>query len=98
MYNRTPTFSPTVREAILLRDNFVCVYCGEPAWQVDHVIPRSAGGPTRKFNGVACCKRCNSQKAARIEVPFLEMAIIHLSQCGEDTTWLDTFRGNAQDE
>jgi hypothetical protein len=32
------------------------------AFQIDHVIPKSAGGRTTLENCVACCKSCNSKK------------------------------------
>jgi len=42
-----------------------CYYCG---WsnpydlEVDHVVPRSRGGPTVGWNLVWACKWCNRQK------------------------------------
>ena len=32
------------RRAIFARDNYACQYCGAPAENIDHVIPRSRGG------------------------------------------------------
>lgn len=55
-----------------------CFYCGVPvfgrpmprpynrAWiirSVDHVIPRSAGGPNRPANKLTACHRCNQRKS-----------------------------------
>ncbi|WP_374210303.1 HNH endonuclease [Frankia sp. AgW1.1] len=36
---------PLTRKGVLARDHHRCVYCGAPATSLDHVIPRSRGGP-----------------------------------------------------
>jgi 5-methylcytosine-specific restriction endonuclease McrA len=49
---------------ILIRDNYVCQYCGAPATSADHVLPRKTH-PHLAFdldNGKACCKTCQNQK------------------------------------
>lgn len=57
---------PATRAAIMLRDAYICQYCGEmPGRQnltVDHVIPRSRGGKHGWDNLVTACKRCNQKK------------------------------------
>jgi 5-methylcytosine-specific restriction endonuclease McrA len=53
------------RRGILRRDGFRCAYCGAPATTVDHVLPRSRGGPDTWENLVACCVRCNNAKGDR---------------------------------
>ncbi|MBK5229190.1 MAG: HNH endonuclease [Actinobacteria bacterium] len=50
------------RRAVFVRDNFECQYCGRPAENVDHVIPRSRGGQHTWENVVASCRPCNSRK------------------------------------
>jgi predicted DNA-binding transcriptional regulator AlpA len=47
---------------VLERDKWSCVYCGEPANQVDHVIPSHQGGSDLPSNLVAACARCNHLK------------------------------------
>lgn len=42
-----------------------CVYCGEPATTLDHVIPVAAGGTNDDNNLVPACGNCNSSKADR---------------------------------
>jgi 5-methylcytosine-specific restriction endonuclease McrA len=54
-----------IRVPILIRDEYMCAYCGRKADTVDHVIPKSKGGTEEKTNLVACCKRCNSVKNNR---------------------------------
>ena len=60
---------PFCRENILVRDEFVCQYCGKefPAEDLtlDHVFPKSRYGPDIWENIVACCKECNQKKADR---------------------------------
>ena len=50
------------RRAVFARDGWVCQYCGSAAENVDHVIPRSRGGPHAWDNVVAACRRCNSRR------------------------------------
>ena len=53
------------RKGVFLRDGQECQYCGSPAENVDHVVPRSRGGPHEWENVVASCRRCNSRKKDR---------------------------------
>ncbi len=54
---------PLSRRAIFARDGGRCVYCGNAATSIDHVIPRSRGGGHNWENVVAACHRCNHAKA-----------------------------------
>ncbi|HVE64249.1 MAG TPA: HNH endonuclease [Mycobacteriales bacterium] len=56
---------PLTRRGVLVRDGGRCVYCNAIATSLDHVMPRSRGGEHSWDNVVACCARCNRQKAAR---------------------------------
>jgi len=51
------------------RDEYRCQYCGDTigvkGTTVDHVMPRSRGGPLTWENTVAACRRCNGRKADR---------------------------------
>ena len=55
------------RHHVYKRDAFTCQYCDTqlPASQLtlDHVTPRSTGGPTSWTNIVTCCVACNQLKA-----------------------------------
>jgi 5-methylcytosine-specific restriction endonuclease McrA len=57
------------RRNLFARDDHTCQYCGktEPTnkLSLDHVIPRSHGGPTTWENIVCCCLKCNSRKGGR---------------------------------
>jgi 5-methylcytosine-specific restriction endonuclease McrA len=53
------------RRAILARDGFRCQYCGSTRHlTIDHVVPRSRGGPTSWDNVVTSCAPCNVRKGA----------------------------------
>lgn len=60
------------RWAVFARDNYQCQYCGRDlladvevfsAAVLDHVTPRSAGGPDGPDNRVASCGTCDRIKA-----------------------------------
>lgn len=53
------------RHGVLVRDNHSCVYCGEKATTIDHVIPRALGGQSTYENCVAACHPCNAKKASK---------------------------------
>ncbi|MBE9222543.1 HNH endonuclease [Cyanobacterium stanieri LEGE 03274] len=58
---------PLTRKNILERDRHSCQYCnyrGEKL-TLDHVIPRSRGGPDSWENLVTACVRCNIRKGNR---------------------------------
>jgi len=67
-YVRIPHRSrvPLTRAALMRRDNYLCAYCGTKADTIDHVVPRSRGGPHAWENCVASCTRCNHRKADRL--------------------------------
>lgn len=54
------------RRAVFARDDWRCQYCGQPAENLDHVVPRSRGGAHTWDNVVAACRRCNSRKENRL--------------------------------
>ncbi len=57
---------PVNRREVFRRDNHICQYCGSAKkLTIDHVIPRSKGGPHSWDNVVAACELCNSRKGDR---------------------------------
>ena len=54
--------APLHRRAVFARDGHECQYCGRAAECIDHVHPRSKGGPHSWENVVACCRSCNVAK------------------------------------
>ncbi|SUA43677.1 HNH endonuclease [Nocardia africana] len=50
---------------VLRRDRHRCGYCAGWARTVDHIRPRSRGGPNTWNNLIAACGPCNTRKADR---------------------------------
>src|SRR3954447_4872810 len=48
---------PLTRAGLMHRGRSRCAYCGGRAETIDHVIPRSGGGPHAWTNCVACCAK-----------------------------------------
>jgi hypothetical protein len=48
------------RRIVLKMHDYLCVYCGDVATAVDHVIPINKGGTDHLDNLVASCMICNS--------------------------------------
>ena len=59
-----------IRLRILDRDDFTCVYCDEPALEVDHILPWSWNGDDSEENLVASCRDCNSIASNKIFPSF----------------------------
>jgi 5-methylcytosine-specific restriction endonuclease McrA len=55
------------RKEVFIRDNYTCQYCGTRTRELtlDHVIPRSKGGPHTWDNLVSACKGCNHRKGGK---------------------------------
>jgi 5-methylcytosine-specific restriction endonuclease McrA len=68
--------APLTRRAVFARDGWTCQYCGAPAENLDHVVPKSRGGAHAWDNVVAACRRCNSKKENRL----IEDAGLRLAQ------------------
>lgn len=56
------------RREIFIRDNFTCQYCGRQTHDltIDHVVPRSRGGPHTWENLVSACRACNHRKGGKL--------------------------------
>jgi 5-methylcytosine-specific restriction endonuclease McrA len=70
-YVRIPrpiALSPS-RRTVMARDNYTCQYCGTSPGRanltLDHIVPRSRGGPTNWDNVVTACRACNLRKGDR---------------------------------
>lgn len=66
------------RRNLFARDHNACQYCGKrfttSELSLDHVVPRSHGGPTTWTNVVCACLKCNVRKGGRTP----EQAHLHL--------------------
>lgn len=60
-----PRRSSITRRGVFARDDYRCQYCGGRAESIDHVFPRSRGGPHTWENVVAACRSCNGRKRDR---------------------------------
>lgn len=73
--------SPVVREKVLSLTDGKCAYCnseitrgkadGLPEFVIEHVVPKSCGGPDHMANYVPACSKCNSQKASGHVLDFI---------------------------
>ena len=57
-------WSNSIREYVKEREKIdVCIYCGKKKdLTLEHILPRSRGGPDTTDNAVFVCKSCNSSK------------------------------------
>lgn len=68
-----PTLSPVLRAQIRELDQDACAYCRSPeelsvtAFEIDHIIPVSAGGASEVDNLCLACTACNRLKGSRQE-------------------------------
>jgi 5-methylcytosine-specific restriction endonuclease McrA len=61
---KAPPGWKSIRRAVFAAKGRVCVWCGQPATTVDHVIPAAAGGQATLDNLVPSCARCNFSRGA----------------------------------
>ena len=65
----------SVRQAVIEAAQGRCAYCRSPerlmgvTFEVDHVVPRDAGGRTTLNNLCLSCPTCNRHKASRLTAP-----------------------------
>lgn len=82
-------WNPSISAFIWDRDRSRCVYCGEKALQIDHVVPRHFGGPTITANGVLACRTCNTRKGNSLSIETLTHAFSYLLRHHEELTWVE---------
>ena len=75
------------RRAVFIRDNFECQYCGRPAENVDHVVPRSRGGTHTWDNVVAACRSCNARKENHTP-EHVGLRLRHSPRMPHDSVWI----------
>jgi len=64
LYNTNVKLWYKIRNAIFIRDNYTCHYCGSVGGKLeaDHIMPVSKGGGDLLDNLVTSCRKCNRQK------------------------------------
>ncbi|MEQ8769572.1 MAG: HNH endonuclease [Phycisphaerales bacterium] len=80
-YDRLPTQGVKLnRRNLFARDRNRCQYCGNlfptSELSIDHVVPRSQGGPDTWENLVCACVRCNARKGGRTPTQA-HMKLVH---------------------
>ncbi|MGG3280231.1 HNH endonuclease [Paenibacillus solani] len=60
------------RKAALKRDHHTCLWCGQYATTVDHIIPASKGGSDLPHNLIASCSECNTKRGNRSALSYLK--------------------------
>ena len=72
-YQKSERGQLQIREYVLQRDRRTCQYCGKRKrrLEVDHVVPKSCGGPYRISNLITACRDCNRRKDSRNVSEFL---------------------------
>lgn len=83
---------PYSKTALWVRDNGRCAYCGGPGKTMDHVFPKSRGGPASWLNAVNACRDCNEKKADRTP----EEAGMPLLFTPYVPTWVELFADDAE--
>lgn len=78
----------------------VCAYCGRSdlPMHLDHVVPRSRGGPDDPRNLVTACEKCNLAKSDKLPSEWLErvpplVAEIELRVCARVVAGIRSSRG-----
>ena len=63
---RRASILASLRERIYKRDGYRCLFCGTDSdLTLDHIHPKSLGGPHTEDNLQTLCRSCNSSKGAR---------------------------------
>lgn len=68
---------PAVRQEVYDLTGGTCAYCDcelPPNWHVDHLVPKSMGGPDNFANYVPSCPSCNMSKSNGHVIEFVKKA------------------------
>ena len=86
------TPSKAVSDYVWQRDSGICIYCGNPAQVLDHVIRWADNGSGISSNLVCSCQKCNIYKGKHPRgLKQLTRAIFWLMTHDEDVSWMDKF-------
>ncbi len=84
--------APLNRRGVFARDGHRCQYCGATAESIDHVIPRSKGGPHTWENVVAACRPCNVRKGDQL-LAHTSMQLRRPPVAPRESTWVTVAMG-----
>lgn len=62
-YQQGPLYNTNLRDFIFSKTNNKCSYCGAPAQEIDHIVPRAKGGTNSTYNLTPACRSCNEKKS-----------------------------------
>lgn len=78
--------SPDLRAKVFALTGGKCAYCeteitadptdGRANFVIEHVVPKSCGGPDHFSNYVPACSKCNAQKATGHVVEFIQRKLV----------------------
>lgn len=87
---RSPRARRYLHAFVFWRDEGRCRYCGDALQRrlatVDHLIPRSRGGPDVAENLVIACYDCNQRKANAL-ISEVGMVLRHVSDVRTMAAW-----------
>ena len=61
-YQQGTLYQAKLRSYLFKKYNSRCVYCGNKAAEIEHIIPKSKGGTDSVHNLVIACRKCNELK------------------------------------
>lgn len=70
--NKRKPVASGLRMKVLRETDFMCIYCGGDATEVDHIIPYSYSQDNRKINLVPACGECNRLVSDKVFDTFVE--------------------------
>ena len=62
-YQQGNLYNKNLREFIFSKTKGRCSYCGAPAQEIDHIVPRANGGTNSSYNLTPACRLCNEKKS-----------------------------------
>ena len=87
------------KKNVLIRDDHKCQYCGVHGalMTVDHIVPKSRGGPSTWENLCCACMRCNNRKNNRTPTEA-NMALKRKPRQPKYIPWIQIKRNTLPDE
>lgn len=62
-YQQGSLYQTKLRSYLFSKHNSKCVYCGNQAEEIEHIIPKSKGGTNSIYNLAISCRKCNELKS-----------------------------------
>ena len=97
-----PTLPPGLRAQVRDLDQGACSYCRSPeelsvtAFEIDHIVPLSAGGTSDLDNLCLACTACNRLKSSRQDAVDPTTGMVAPLFHARRQRWSDHFRWNQE--